>query len=122
MSSIRETIADYYPHIDKVDTDWVLALFSEDAVYIRADITYTGLREIRTFFRHDRQIRGVHVIDELWSDDETRTVFATGRFEGQGAAGDTRAVRFADIWQFNGQGQVRKRQTYLGLGHAYVER
>ncbi|MES2495287.1 MAG: nuclear transport factor 2 family protein [Pseudomonadota bacterium] len=122
MSSIRETVMNYYPHIDRADTAWVLSLFSEDAVYMRADVTYSGLSAIRTFFCHDRQIRGVHLINELWADDKTLTVFATGVFEGVGAAGDARAVRFADIWQFNKKRQVRKRQTYLGLGHAYVER
>lgn len=122
MSMLRAIVTDYYPRIDRVDTDWVLSLFAEDAIYERAGITYDGLPEIRKFFTVDRRIRGVHVIDGLWSDDATGTVFVTGCFEGKGAEGDARAVTFADIWHFNDQGLVRKRQTYLGLGHAYVAR
>lgn len=122
MNGIRTIVADYYPRIDRVDIEWVLSLFAEDAVYERADITYDGLPAIRKFFSVDRRIRGVHVIDGLWSDEATGTVFVTGRFEGKGAEGDARMVKFADIWHFDDQGLVRKRQTYLGLGHAYVAR
>jgi ketosteroid isomerase-like protein len=122
MSTIRDIVVDYYPRIDRVETDWVLALFAPEAVYERADMTYQGLPAIDKFFRYDRQIRGTHIIEQLWSDEHSATVFVTGRFEGQGANGDARGVKFADIWHFNGSGQVVRRQTYLGLGHAYVER
>ncbi|MES2059321.1 MAG: nuclear transport factor 2 family protein [Pseudomonadota bacterium] len=122
MSGIRDKIVEYYPHIDRVETDWVLALFAPEAIYERADIVYDGIAAIDRFFRQERQIRGAHIIDRLWSDDDSGTVFVTGRFEGQGVGGDAREVKFADIWQFNGSGKVVRRQTYLGLGHAYVER
>ncbi len=122
MTTNKKAIEAYYPHIDNVDIDWVIALFHEDAVYQRADIIYRGLAELRKFFFEERQIRGEHIVDALWADDATETVFVTGRFEGQGVAGDPRSVAFADVWRFDDAGLVVRRQTYLGLGHAYVER
>ena len=122
MSDPADIVREYYPRIDGVETDWVIDLFAPEAVYERADATYTGRSAIDRFFRHERLIRGAHIIDDLWSDDATRTVFVTGRFEGCGAQGDARGVKFADVWQFDVVGKVTKRQTFLGLGHAYVER
>jgi hypothetical protein len=115
-------IADYYPHIDNMDTEWVLRLFADDAVYERADATYNGIFEIRGFFCSERQIRGKHNLSGLWTVPASNTVFVTGRFEGYGAEGDPRGVKFADIWQFNENSKVIKRETYLGLGHAYIQR
>lgn len=122
MSMIRDRIAAYYPAIDKLDTDQVLALFAEDASYRRADTEYRTIEEIRNFFCDGRKIRGRHDIESLWSDEERGIVFVTGRFEGVGEHGDPRAVDFADIWHFNSDGLVGRRCTYLALGHAYVER
>ncbi|MDT9598476.1 nuclear transport factor 2 family protein [Sphingosinicella sp. GR2756] len=113
-------IREYYRRIDAVDVDWVVDLFAPDAVYERADATYDGIAAISKFFREDRQIRGEHVIDRIWTDGDS--VAATGEFRGRGAAGDARNVRFADVWMFDADGRVRCRQSYLALGHAYVER
>lgn len=113
-------IADYYRHIDRTDVDWVLALFAPDAVYERADATYTGIAAIARFFRQQRRIRGEHVIERMWTDADS--VVATGEFRGTGEAGDARRVRFADVWRFGGDGRVVRRQTFLALGHGYVER
>jgi len=122
MSDIRHLVTAYYPRIDAVDIDWVMALFAPGASYQRADVRYDGIAAIDHFFRVERQIRGTHVIDRLWCDEATRTVFATGVFEGHGVAGDARRAGFADIWRFDTDNHVTDRQTYLALGHAYVER
>ena len=122
MSSPKEMVTDYYPAIDRVDHDTVLSLFAPDAVYKRADVEYRNLAEIRDFFCEKRQIRGRHTIDRIWTDRDGMTVLVTGAFDGEGEAGDPRSVKFADIWHFNDAGLVRERQTYLAMGHAYVER
>lgn len=122
MKNIAQIIAAYYTRIDAVDIDWVVGLFAADAAYQRADARYEGIAAIDRFFRVERQIRGTHLIDRLVSDAATRTVFATGVFEGRGASGDARRAGFADIWQFNEDGKVTERETYLALGHAYVEK
>lgn len=120
-SQPRKTVVrDYYDHIDRVDLDWVLALFAPDAVYERADATYSGISAIARFFREERLIRGVHAIERLWADDDS--VVALGEFRGVGAAGDARRVRFTDVWHFGADARVRRRQTFLALGHGYVER
>jgi ketosteroid isomerase-like protein len=113
-------VRDYYAHIDQVDLDWVLALFEPDAVYERADATYAGISAISRFFREERQIRGVHAIEQVWTDADS--VVALGEFRGTGAAGDARRVRFTDIWHFSAGRRVKRRQTFLALGHSYVER
>ena len=122
MSDLAKTVSAYYPRIDAVDTEWVLALFADDAVYLRADAVYAGRPAIARFFCEERKIRGRHTIDRMWIDHGSASVVAVGRFDGLGIAGDTRSVRFADVWQFNEAGLVTQRQTYLALGHEYVER
>lgn len=113
-------VEEYYSRIDRRDVDWVLSRFSPDAVYERADASYRGLVEISRFFREERLIRGIHRIDTLLASREDDVVIATGRFTGTGHRGDSRDVGFADIWHFGADGLVRKRQTFLALGNAYV--
>lgn len=122
MSDIRGSVEAYYPAIDNLDTECVLALFAEDAIYQRADAEYRTFTEIRDFFCNERKIRGRHEIAHLWADEDAGFVFVTGRFEGVGEKGDSRRVEFADVWHFNPDGLVDRRKTYLALGHAYVER
>ncbi|MDE1918385.1 MAG: nuclear transport factor 2 family protein [Sphingomonadales bacterium] len=120
MPAFLDTIREYYRRIDADDLDWVLSIFAEDAVYDRADATYRGIDAVSEFFRVTRRISGIHEIDRVWSVDPW-TVVATGQFAGTGVAGDVRAVRFVDIWHFDAGTHVDRRQTYLALGHEYVE-
>jgi ketosteroid isomerase-like protein len=122
MGSIRDLVAAYYPAIDRSDVERILRMFAEDAVYERAGVEYRDLASIRKFFSEDRQIRGEHVINRVWADEASRTVFVTGRFEGQGADGDPRSFGFADVWHFNEADLVSKRQSFLALGHAHAAR
>jgi hypothetical protein len=119
MSTPIQDIREYYERIDANDTEWVLSLFSPDATYQRAGMEYRGMQEIRDFFCVQRKIRGTHLIDQIWRV-EADIVIAMGRFEGVGAAGDPRTVGFADVWRFDGNQRVTRRETFLGLGHSYV--
>ena len=121
MDDVIERIRTYYQRIDANDTDWVLRLFAPDAVYERADATYTGQEELRRFFCEKRQIRGEHAVEAIWAVDDASTVIAVGRFSGAGAAGDAREVEFVDIWYFNAGGSAKRRRTFLALGSRYVE-
>jgi hypothetical protein len=113
-------VREYYGRIDASDLDWVVNLFDEDAVYERADATYTGRAAIARFFREERQIRGVHILSDLIPDNAEPTVVALGRFCGVGRSGDSRQVAFADVWRFRGAHRVIRRQTFLALGSQYV--
>lgn len=120
MDSPAECIEEYYERIDANDTDWVLSLFSPDATYQRAGVEYRGVQQLRYFFCVQRRIRGTHCIEQVWRI-ESDIVIAVGRFDGVGAAGDRRTVRFADVWRFNEERRVSRRETFLGIGHSYVE-
>lgn len=120
MASRTQVIREYYARIDANDTEWVLALFASDVVYERAGALYTGAAEVRRFFSVERQIRGTHEVEHLWQA-AVNVVVAVGRFYGVGAAGDSRAVRFADIWWFDHVNHIERRETFLGIGHEYVE-
>ena len=85
------TIAEYYGRIDRDDVAWVMSLFAEDAVYVRADSRYKGKPRIDRFFRSERKIKGRHEIDRI--DAVGNRVFAGGEFIGEGAAGDDRRKR-----------------------------
>lgn len=122
MGAHSNIIKAYYPKIDSSDIDWVVSLFADDAVYERADAKYVNKEEIKDFFAKERKIRGRHVIEDLWPDEEARRVVAIGRFEGVGAEGDPRSVGFADVWEFNDQQKVTRRRTFLALGNNYVRR
>ena len=114
-----QKIYQYYEHIDVNDIDWVMSLFSKDAIYYRADSVYDGCKAIDSFFRQSRKIRGCHSIDSIWSFDEK--VICIGTFNGKGYDGDERKVKFSDFWIFDTSGLVSKRETYLALGHEYVK-
>ena len=114
-------IREYYRRIDMNDTEWVVGLFAADAIYERADSTYRGAKQMRQFFCIDRQIRGVHSLEHLWCVKEN-IVVVLGSFDGFGAEGDARSVRFGDVWWFNAERYVKRRQTFLALGHGYVAR
>jgi len=112
-------ITEYYSRIDENDLDWVMNLFADDAVYLRADSKYCGIKELNEFFRADRKIRGQHNLDAIWSFDDK--VICTGTFKGVGKEGDGRKVRFSDFWRFNSQDLVDERRTFLALGHEFVK-
>ena len=115
-----DIIREYYRRIDAHDTAWVVDLFAEDATYDRADATYRGRAAIAHFFQVERQIRGSHTLDDLLCDARLGLVAVTGAFEGAGKAGDARNVGFADVWRFNADQRVIRRQTFLALGSQYV--
>ncbi|MFE0013742.1 nuclear transport factor 2 family protein [Mesorhizobium sp. NPDC059054] len=117
-----DQIVRYYQDVDRQDIDAVMALFAEEAIYVRADARYVGRAEIEHFYRNLRMIRGVHTLDRTCPQESAKRVFVTGQFEGQGANQTSRLVRFTDVWEFDDQDKVLRRETYLALGHTYVER
>ena len=122
MSDILHLVTAYYPRIDAVDIDWVMALFAPGASYQRADIRYEGIAAIDHFFRVERQTRGTPVIDRLCCDETTRTVFPTRVSQAHGVAGDARRAGFSDIWRFDADHHVPYRPTYLPPAHAHIQR
>ncbi|MBS0420076.1 MAG: nuclear transport factor 2 family protein [Proteobacteria bacterium] len=119
MRALTTIVREYYQRIDANDVDWVLARFSPQATYDRAGVTYRGAHEIRDFFCVQRQIRGVHRIEELWTA-APHVVFVLGQFSGAGASGDARTVRFSDVWWFDPDSRISHRETFLARGHDYV--
>jgi hypothetical protein len=116
MTNIREAAMGYYAAIDRSDVELVLLMFADQAVYDRAGVAYRDAQAIRKFFCEERQVTGKHDIDDLWSDDTSRTVITAGRFEGQDIAGKVIAFGFCDIWRFDTAGRVLKRQSFLAPG------
>ena len=114
---MKRLIAEYYPRVDAGDLDWVIGLFSDDAVYVRADAEYAGKPAIEAFYRGDRKIGGRHTIQGLFESGDT--VAVQGVFCGVGADGSPRDIRFSDFWHFR-QVKVVARDTYLALGSDYV--
>lgn len=122
MTTALDTIREYYHRIDGGDVAWVVGLFSTGSSYNRAGVTYLGAEEIKRFFSESRKIRGVHTIRRFITSPDCTTIVAEGRFEGTGEAGDVREVDFTDVWDFGADRLVTSRATYLGIGHAFVER
>lgn len=120
MSVRRNLIEAYYARIDASDIEWVVRLFSPEAIYERADSSYRGATQLEHFFRVERKIVGVHKIERLWEVAVDRVIISTGRFDGVGRGGDPRSVAFADIWYFDQQDRVNRRQTFLALGSEHV--
>lgn len=116
-----DKVVRYYSDVDAQDLGAVLRLFAEDAVYVRADAHYAGKQAIERFYREQRLIRGVHVIDRCWQQNESAVIVVTGEFKGRGRDERPRQVRFSDIWEFDPGHQVRRRETYLAIGHGYVQ-
>lgn len=116
--SIR-IVRDYYKNIDRNDLESVLAIFAEDASYNRAGLLYEGKDQLRELFSTERKIRGVHRLDSVVRGRDG-TIVAVGSFEGVGAQGDRREVRFADVWRFGREPLVSHRDTFLARGGEYV--
>lgn len=116
-----EKVIRYYRDVDAQDVGAVVGLFADDAIYVRADVCYAGKRAIERFYREQRLIRGVHVIDRCCQQEASPLVLVTGEFKGQGADEQSRQVRFSDIWEFDDEHRVCRRETYLALGHGYVQ-
>ena len=113
-----ELVREYYRRLDGGDVDWVMELFTDDAVYSRAGVVYSGRTEIERFFREARKIVGTHTPN--WMTVDQRVVIVEGRFEGHGAQGDVKIADFCDIWRFDDNGRVFRRNAYLAAGGADV--
>lgn len=115
-----EKVRHYYERVDANDIEWVSALFADHAIYERADSRFVGKTAIREFFAVHRKIRGVHSLEQIWSVEDD-VVVVKGCFNGVGADGEPRSIGFSDIWYFDAGGRVSKRQSYLAIGHEYIE-
>jgi len=111
---LSELVREYYRRLDSGDVDWVIDLFTDDAVYSRAGVVYRGKPEIERFFREARKIVGVHTPNWMTSDE--RVVIVEGRYEGRGVTGDEKIVDFCDIWRFDESGKAVRRNAYLAAG------
>ena len=118
MSPKEQIVSEYYNRIDANDVDWIIGQFSENAVYKRAEITYSGITEIDDFFRNQRKINGVHVIETITST--TTQVFAVGHFKGVGEKGAQKSIGFVDVWDFDTNDKVVLRRSYLAIGHQHI--
>ncbi len=114
----EQTVISYYDRVDAGDVDWVINLFSEDAVYDRASEVYASKAAIEQFYRSERKIEGRHTLTNVASCKDT--VLVDGEFRGRGADGSLKKIGFADCWRFNNAGQVTRRNTYLAIGSDYV--
>lgn len=113
-------VSEYYRRVDSQDTDWIVDLFEQEAVYRRAGEAYEGISAIANFFRNERLIRGVHTVRAVIPDQTGQIVTAVGNFCGVGKLGDPRNVDFVDLWTFKRSGLVSQRETYLAIGSDYV--
>ena len=78
MAELARVIEEYYRRVDRADLDWVTALFSPGAVYMRADARYEGAETIAGFFREQRRIRGIHTVDLMVADEARRLISPLG--------------------------------------------
>jgi ketosteroid isomerase-like protein len=113
-----ELVREYYRRLDSGDVDWVVDLFTDDAVYSRAGVVYSGKTEIDRFFREARKIVGTHTPNWMTSDEQV--VIVEGRYEGRGVTGDEKIVDFCDVWRFDENGKAVRRNAYLAAGGADV--
>ena len=116
---LENTARDYYKLIDEQEEEKVLDLFANDACYTRCEAVYKGIEEIGDFYRNQRKITGRHTINSLWVED--RHIIVEGHFDGKGADDSPKHIAFADFLDFNDEGKVQNRRTYLMIGSNYVK-
>ena len=119
MTDFMEKVKQYYPKVDSGDIDWIIDLFDDNGVYVRADVSYSGKNEIKDFYENDRKITGKHTVEKIFT--ENNSIAVNGVFEGVGADGAAKKVGFADFWTFKDNGKVGMRRTYLAIGSDYVK-
>lgn len=107
---MRRILRRYYVLVDGGRFDDVFGLFSDDVVYRRCEREIRGIRELRSFYLHERSLTGRHVVESILTDG-CRSV-ARGKFE----AADGKSFGFSDHFTFDDSGRICERQTYLAIG------
>jgi ketosteroid isomerase-like protein len=113
MPDVRaELVQRYYSLIDAGRVDEMLALFDEEATYVRGGTPpMRGKAELTEFYQRRRIIEnGLHEIFSIVSQGEW--VAVRGRFAGTLKSGEAVDVQFADFHRIDG-GCIRERFTYF---------
>jgi steroid Delta-isomerase len=122
ISPALATIQRYYDQIDALDYDQVLERFAPKAEYHREGWPpLVGKPSIAHFFKHQRQLRGVHAVTGMHATQPSEpspvhanTITVHGTFTGH-QAGKPINLTFKDRWQLNDQHQVMFRQSWISI-------
>lgn len=114
VSNFTKIAREYYAQVDAENHDWVVDMFTPDAVYDRAGDLIKGHAELREFYEGARKIKITHQNLQIW--ESGNHVFVEGTYSGVGADGTARSGQFADHWTFNDAGKVTLRRTSLFTG------
>lgn len=107
-------VTDYYRLVDAGDYLPMYQLFSDNIIYQRCEQTLTGMKAFRHFYEVDRQISGQHTVQSSFSN--ANVVVARGMFVGKNRRDQAIQLDFADFFEFDEQGLISKRTTYLANG------
>lgn len=105
----------YYQHVDAGDYLSLYPLFADDIIYQRCEQRIAGMVAFKQFYEKERTISGKHSITEMIAEE--KTVVTRGFFTGKNANNDTVSLSFADFFEFNSEGKIAHRLTYLAQGY-----
>lgn len=112
----EQRVKDYYRLVDAADYAAMYALFSDDIIYQRCESVIQGMRAMRHFYEHERQISGAHTLNTLIT--QGNLTVACGIFIGSNRQGESIHLEFADFFTFAADGTITTRSTYLANGYA----
>ncbi len=114
---IKEKVMKYYELVDNEDFEELLELFSKNTVYLRCGKEIEGLENLEKFYLEERKIKGTHTIEEIHIFENE--IIIKGVFNKVNDGGGV--IRFVDIFYFNEEELISRRETYLASGYKLVE-
>lgn len=111
----QQSVMLYYDLVDKADYPAMYLLFADDIVYQRCEQRIDGMTAFRQFYEADRHIVGKHTIHQSYTDKQT--VITRGVFNGKNSRDDTITLTFSDFFEFDNNGKIVRRDTYLANGY-----
>jgi ketosteroid isomerase-like protein len=118
MEDNLSLIISYYQEVDAKNIDTVLAMFHEDAHYVRAEKTIHGKPALKEFYTKERKLSGHHKLNKNYKLQDM--VVIEGVFEGINGKSENVAIGFADFFEIKNH-QIIRRNTYLSRGSAIVQ-
>ena len=109
----------YYKLVDKDNVCELLKLFSDDIIYIRAGKEIRGFKNLDYFYKKDRKLNGNHKIKKIINSKDL--ILVTGNFDGKNSLNKKIKVDFIDIFSFNKNNKIKRRETYLGEGFEKIK-
>lgn len=112
INSVRK----YYEYVDERSFEKFTDVFTEDIIYNRCGVIFSGFYNLIHFYNKDRGLKGRHIIKKAIQQHEN--VVIHGIFKGKNGKGKTIEIDFTDLFKLRENNLAYQRESYF---HACTE-